>query len=134
MTTKNPMPIKTKSLSGWQRRKIRVAQGLSRYTPGEAASRKASNVRRAVVRTQENIQFVTELKMTLGCSDCGYKEHPAALDFDHLPGHVKRRSISRMLRMHRNTLMVELAKCEVVCSNCHRVRTWQRNQAIVAMR
>jgi len=91
-------------------------------------------VRRAMVRTQENIQFVTELKMTLGCSDCGYKEHPAALDFDHLPGHVKRRDISRLLRMHRNTLVVELAKCEVVCSNCHRVRTWQRNQAIAAMR
>ncbi|WP_055693381.1 hypothetical protein [Streptomyces prasinopilosus] len=71
---------------------------------------------------------MTELKMRLGCVDCGYKEHPAALDFDHLPGHEKRRGISRMLTAHRNTLLAELAKCEVVCSNCHRIRTWRRKQ------
>lgn len=121
------MQEKRKPLSGWERRKDRIARGLPRYTPGEAASRKERDARRVAERTKENFKFVTELKLKLGCADCGYNEHPAALDFDHLPGHTKRRSIARMVQAHRSTLLEEIAKCEVVCSNCHRVRTWKRN-------
>jgi hypothetical protein len=120
------MHDKPKPLTGWQRRKVRVENGLPRYTPGEAASRKARDARRGQERTRENVQYVTELKMKFGCVDCGYKGHPAALDFDHLPGHTKRRGISRMVQAHRNTLLAEIAKCEVVCANCHRIRTWRR--------
>jgi hypothetical protein len=34
--------------------------------------------------------YIQSIKMERGCTDCGYREHPAALDFDHLPGFVKK--------------------------------------------
>jgi hypothetical protein len=66
------------------------------------------------------------IKQTAGCADCGYDAHPAALDFDHLDGSVKRGDISKMLTVTLRNLFEEIAKCEVVCANCHRIRTFER--------
>lgn len=58
------------------------------------------------------------------CADCGKTFHPCAMDFDHIYGKekavsiIKSRSIDRIIR--------EVAKCELVCANCHRVRTFKR--------
>jgi hypothetical protein len=75
---------------------------------------------------------IDAIKLERGCADCGYREHPAALDFDHLPGTKKRRNISRMLAsVSKGVELIdaEIAKCEVVCANCHRIRTWKRKSA-----
>ena len=122
------MQEQSKRPSGWQRRKLRVEQGLPRYTPGEAIGRKKHYVRRAMDRSRRNEKLITELKLRLGCTDCGFNAHSAALDFDHLPGFEKRATVSSMLARPTKTLMAEVAKCEVVCSNCHRIRTWKRNR------
>jgi hypothetical protein len=63
------------------------------------------------------------------CIDCGYNKHHAALDFDHVVGQ-KRYNISNMLNsvMAWKTILEEVAKCELVCSNCHRIRTFNRRQ------
>ena len=57
------------------------------------------------------------------CSDCGEKFPPVAMDFDHL--HDKKVSISALVRLNptQNRLTEEISKCELVCSNCHRIRT-----------
>ena len=34
--------------------------------------------------------LIDAYKVKAGCADCGYNLHPEALDFDHLPGTVKR--------------------------------------------
>jgi hypothetical protein len=70
--------------------------------------------------------WVIEYKMSRGCADCGYREHPAALDFDHRPGTVKVRDIKSGHQLGWDALLAEVAKCDVVCANCHRVRTWTR--------
>lgn len=73
--------------------------------------------------------FIDPIKLVSGCVDCGFKAHPAALDFDHLPGHVKSfnlGSVNDILRRPRSEVLAEIAKCEVVCSNCHRIRTVTR--------
>jgi hypothetical protein len=68
------------------------------------------------------------IKTTAGCTDCGYSVHASALDFDHLPGYVKTGPIAgNIARGSLRLLFEEIAKCEVVCANCHRVRTWRRN-------
>ena len=74
-------------------------------------------------------QWVNEYKLSKGCADCGYKGHPAALDFDHLPGTTKVRDIKRGTQLGWQALMDEIAKCEVVCANCHRIRTFDRRHA-----
>ena len=65
---------------------------------------------------------VAAIKMEMGCIDCGYKEHPAALDFDHISGD-KSEAVGTMLRgLGWKRIEEEIAKCVVRCSNCHRVR------------
>lgn len=65
------------------------------------------------------------------CADCGVKYPPYVMDFDHLDGDTKEFGICYM-RRHRmafDKIEAEIAKCEVVCANCHRERTNQRNPA-----
>ena len=59
------------------------------------------------------------------CADCGGRFPPQAMDFDHLG--EKRFNISRGLQEQKmQTVLEEIAVCEIVCSNCHRVRTHNR--------
>jgi hypothetical protein len=76
--------------------------------------------------------WVQAEKMRRGCHDCGYAEHPAALDFDHLPGEVKLFALSACWGRTLEEVQAEVAKCEVRCSNCHRVVTWLRHQGEIA--
>lgn len=75
-------------------------------------------------------KYVDEYKLEHGCSDCGYNAHPAALDFDHLPGTVKVRDIKSGQQLGWQALLDEIAKCEVVCANCHRIRTAARRAVV----
>lgn len=63
------------------------------------------------------------------CMDCGGVFHPYAMDFDHVRGE-KVDDISRMFR-HRFAwakIEEEIAKCDLVCATCHRLRTVARRQ------
>lgn len=62
------------------------------------------------------------------CQDCSMKFPPEAMDFDHVRGR-KRNGVGRMKRASLSSLMIEAAKCDLVCANCHRVRTKFRLQA-----
>ena len=64
------------------------------------------------------------IKLTRGCADCGYREHSCALDFDHLGN--KSFTIGLSVSNSWVRLLEEVAKCNVVCANCHRVRTMHR--------
>lgn len=60
------------------------------------------------------------------CTDCGCVFPWYVMDFDHVRGE-KRFGIAQMLQ-HQGieTILLEIAKCDVVCSNCHRIRTFNR--------
>lgn len=57
--------------------------------------------------------------------DCGGHSPPEAMDFDHIRGE-KLKSVSLMLNHSLDAILEEIAKCELVCANCHRVRTKAR--------
>ena len=77
-------------------------------------------------RRREKQDKLSAMKLALGCTDCGYNSNSAALDFDHVRG-TKRFGIALATRGHSwATIEQEIAKCEVVCANCHRVRTERR--------
>ena len=60
------------------------------------------------------------------CADCGVTYPPYVMDFDHVRGN-KLREIGVMRgTVSTQVLLAEIAKCEVVCSNCHRIRTHRR--------
>lgn len=61
------------------------------------------------------------------CQDCK-KEFPYfVMDFDHVRG-TKNGNIADYptRKVSIITLMTEIDKCEIVCSNCHRLRTFKR--------
>lgn len=70
------------------------------------------------------------------CADCGVQFKPHQMDFDHRDPAQKSFTLSRptaLLASH-DRLMAELAKCDVVCANCHRTRTRRQHQARLARR
>lgn len=65
------------------------------------------------------------------CMDCGGTFPPVAMDFDHRQGTEKRDSVSKLgCRGKMSAMLAEIAKCDLVCSNCHRVRTWRRREGV----
>ena len=99
-----------------------IADATARKWAGTPASPDARGSR------ADHLQrILRDLKLSVGCADCGYREHPAALEFDHVRGE-KRFNLAKV-RHHTpapTALRKELLKCEVVCSNCHHVRTATR--------
>ena len=73
-------------------------------------------------------ELIDALKLARGCAECGFNQHPAALDFDHRPGTMKEFSIAGGLSYSWARIVAEMAKCDIVCANCHRVRTHIRQQ------
>ena len=80
-------------------------------------------------RTRDMVDL-RALKLLRGCFDCGYDANSDALEFDHRPGTGKK--IGRGLSLYAGAsparLAAEIAKCDVVCSNCHSIRTANRRK------
>jgi hypothetical protein len=59
------------------------------------------------------------------CMDCKESFPVVCMDFDHRNPEEKSFNISRLgMITSEKRLREEIAKCDVVCSNCHRIRTW----------
>jgi len=92
-----------------------------------ACHRIRSHERRAPCSTEKRLQFlewVNELKAN-PCMDCQGVFPPEAMDFDHVRGE-KIAGITQMWSWDRKRVVAEIAKCELVCANCHRERTVTR--------
>jgi len=81
-------------------------------------------------RNDPIIELIKNYKINLGCADCGYNKHPNSLDFDHLDD--KKFNIGTSISRKLETILEEIEKCEVVCSNCHRIRTATRRLKVAA--
>lgn len=98
----------------------RARQGLLEPKP------RARNQDRVSISEKCRKEYLDNLRR-VPCADCGNEFPPVAMDFDHLPQYEKSFGIMRGWRWRDWTLMLaEIAKCEVVCSNCHRIRTAAR--------
>ena len=61
------------------------------------------------------------------CADCGHRYAPCVMDFDHRDPNAKRNTVTRMIgRAGTARILDEVAKCDIVCANCHRARTFDR--------
>jgi hypothetical protein len=72
--------------------------------------------------------LVWETKISRGtCADCDLQvtaENLVVFDFDHRDPTVKRFAISSMRSsVSFEALREEMSKCDLVCANCHRLRT-----------
>jgi len=73
------------------------------------------------------VRLNRHLKALTACADCGGHFHPAAMEWDHLPGSEKLDDVSSLARAGKTKQFhSELSKCELVCANCHAVRSYER--------
>ena len=78
---------------------------------------------------KEISKYVNEIKEGNPCTDCGRFYPYYVMDFDHLEGTDKIADVNYLRNSQKiEKLKLEIEKCEVVCSNCHRERTHQRLQ------
>ncbi len=68
--------------------------------------------------------LVRELK-NKPCKDCNIKYPYYVMDFDHLE--EKNFTMSKVGKRRLDVIIHEASNCDVVCSNCHRIRTWKRS-------
>jgi len=62
------------------------------------------------------------------CMDCGGSFPPECMDWDHVRG-KKLFGVGSGVRRSIKAVLIEIAKCELVCSNCHRIRTRKRRES-----
>ena len=85
-------------------------------------------------RKKEKLRNIMREQKAKPCADCGNEYLFYVMDFDHREGEEKMAHVSKLVqRMNLQRLLDEIAKCDVVCSNCHRVRTYQRGQRFSEM-
>jgi hypothetical protein len=76
----------------------------------------------------KNHEKMWDYLTTKSCHDCGIKD-PRVLEFDHLPEYEKRFDIARAIAGSTRSwklILEEIEKCDVICANCHRIRTMIR--------
>ena len=77
---------------------------------------------KAAKRRKNLRAWFTEYKTTLSCEKCGYDEHHSALDFHHLDDSKERGMSDGVNRgWGKEKIKKEIAKCIILCANCHRV-------------
>ena len=70
-----------------------------------------------------------KIKEDSGCMDCGEMYPHYVLEFDHKPEFEKTGSASQIYAsLGRKSGIEEMEKCDIVCANCHKIRTHSRNQ------
>ena len=70
-----------------------------------------------------NIKLIHNEKLKRGCACCGYNASAYALDFDHIDASTKICDVARMTTRNLDKIQKEIAKCQVLCANCHRIKT-----------
>lgn len=70
-------------------------------------------------------KLIDEKKTNTPCADCGIQYPFPAMEFDHVRG-TKLFNLASATAKARTLQAVEeeMAKCEIVCANCHAVRTY----------
>lgn len=77
---------------------------------------------------QRNQKYVNNIKSISPCVDCKLKFHFYAMQFDHIDATNKKTEVSRLVNSNCDiiTIQNEIDKCDLVCANCHAIRTYIR--------
>lgn len=64
------------------------------------------------------------------CMDCGVKYPPYVMDFDHRDRSTKLFNVGQISKAGSiKRLVAEIEKCDLICSNCHRFRTFKKDDS-----
>lgn len=95
------------------------------YLKNKDAWIKRTSERNTRIR-QECREKIWDYLLTHHCVDCGERDR-RVLQFDHVRG-VKKAGVAQIVNRGNgwNSVLREIAKCEVRCANCHTKQTWER--------
>ncbi len=90
---------------------------------------------RAAARNEQRrrvVRSILQEAKARPCADCGRRYPAFVMDFDHVDPETKRFTIGRDGWSTRTLIDLrgEIAKCDVVCANCHRLRTHTRRRSL----
>lgn len=93
--------------------------------------RHRESVLASMQRRKEVLRDLVRAAKDVPCTDCGTRYPYYVMDMDHVRGE-KKIDLSRIASSLRNIEVVraEIVKCDPVCSNCHRERTWSRMRTL----
>lgn len=93
-----------------------------RQTEGGKAARKRARQKSLA----QNKERLAELKEASPCADCGQHFPSVCMDYDHLRDKTKGVTLMVNTGYSWGRVLEEIEKCELVCANCHRLRTRDR--------
>jgi len=105
----------------WRKRKPKALRGITLRHYYRNRKKLLAKAKERRNRHQTAINAVKSAP----CADCGISYPSYVMDFDHIKGR-KSFQISGNLHLSTKRILAEIAKCDVVCSNCHRKRTFER--------
>lgn len=109
--------------------KLCVAEYHRRYYARNKVQYMAKN-RRNKMRQRARLRAILWEVKQRPCLDCGGIFHPWVMELDHRDGTNKVAAVGRLVGRGctDEQLLLEIDKCDVVCANCHRMRTYNRLQ------
>ena len=81
------------------------------------------SVRESGQRLRKRARDLIHKLKDIPCMDCGVEYPHYVMDFDHRDPSTKFKTIARMVGYSLKRVQEEIDKCDVVCANCHRIRT-----------
>ena len=74
-----------------------------------------------------------KIKQEIGCKMCGYNADPVALQFDHRDQSTKKFGVTQDLLRPWDSILDEAAKCDVLCANCHAIKTYSNGDHLTRL-
>lgn len=96
--------------------------------PARIPSKFISQTDRTKKLIDRNRKYIKDFLCNNCCKDCGHGDW-RVLEFDHLPEYSKHKNVCDMMQFSIKKLQEEIDKCEVVCSNCHSLRSFKRGNS-----
>lgn len=90
----------------------------------EWVKNRRAQINKAVTKARrERLEYIHSFKQN-PCTDCGHSYDPCVMDFHHRNSDDKVVRVSRMAneRWPYEEIDKEIAKCDLLCANCHRLR------------
>lgn len=79
---------------------------------------------------EEKTQYTIKIREETPCMDCGVQYPHYVMQFDHRGDEPKSGNIGQLCAHSWKKLLAEIAKCDIVCANCHSIRTHQRRNMV----
>jgi hypothetical protein len=112
----------------------RTKQMAKRKANPEKRSKQEHGYRKkAMAEGRSIVGWVKKRYEGIACVDCCRVYPWIAMDFDHRPEEEKKFNVSRLGQYLATSERIaavekEIAKCDLVCSNCHRIRGQERQE------